>query len=190
MLIISQNLSNYDLSLPVDSVFRINLAWINNLDDLKNLLIKHSKHKIFLDLPINRTKPPNNTYSLNDLIPILQSNSNIKYFAISNVNSKQDLEPFLKTIPTSIFIVPKIESTIGINNIQEITDELKYDKKIIMLDHDDLYSSLARLNEPSSNFKNYINSLIEFCKNNNIILLRTVGVIFSDDEERTTQYIK
>ena len=44
--------------------------------------------------------------------------------------------------------MPKIENMMGINNIQEIIDELKYEKKIIMLDHDDLYSSLARLNEP------------------------------------------
>ena len=86
--------------------------------------------------------------------------------------------------------MPKIENMMGINNIQEIIDELKYEKKIIMLDHDDLYSSLARLNEPSSNFKIYINTLIDFCKNNDVTLLRTVGVVFSDDEERTTQYIK
>ena len=78
----------------------------------------------------------------------------------------------------------------GIINIKEITDELKYDKKVIMLDHDDLYSSLARSNESISNFKNYINQLIDFCKNNDVTLLRTVGVIFSDDEERTTQYVK
>ena len=190
MLIISQNLSNYDISIPDDSVFRINLAWINNLDELKILLTKHSNHKIFLDLPINRTKPPNNTYTLNDLIPILQSNSNVKYIAISNVNSKKDLEKFIKIIPSSITIVPKIESAPGINKIKEITDELKYDKKVIMLDHDDLYSSLTRSNEPTSNFKNYINQLIDFCNNNDIVLLRTVGVIFSDDEKRTTQYIK
>lgn len=190
MLIISQNLSNYEISLPPDCVYRINLAWINDLSELNTLLNKHSNHKIFLDLPINRTKPPNNKYTLNDLIPILQSNPNVKYFAISNVNSKKDLDQFQKIIPSSISIVPKIESAVGIKNIKEITDELKYEKKIIMLDHDDLYSSLTRSNEPTSNFKNYINELIDFCKNNNIILLRTVGVIFSDDEERTTQYIK
>ena len=190
MLIISQNLSKYDISLPTDSIYRINLAWINNLDELKTLLAKYFNHKIFLDLPINRTKPPNNTYTLNDLIPILQSSPNVKYLAISNVNSKKDLEEFLKIVPTSISIVPKIESAMGINNIKEITDELKYDKKVIMLDHDDLYSSLARSNESISNFKNYINQLIDFCKNNDVTLLRTVGVIFSDDEERTTQYVK
>ena len=111
MLIISQNLSNYDISIPDDSVFRINLAWINNLDELKILLTKHSNHKIFLDLPINRTKPPNNTYTLNDLIPILQSNSNVKYIAISNVNSKKDLEKFnFKSHPTEIIASLKMKT--------------------------------------------------------------------------------
>ena len=59
-----------------------------------------------------------------------------------------------------------------------------------MLDHDDLFSSLVRNNEPESKFKEYVRKLIEFCNENNIILLRTVGVIFSDDEKRITQYIK
>jgi len=190
MLIISQNLSNYEISLPDDSLYRINLAWINNLDELITLLNKHSNHKIFLDLPINRTKPPNNSYSLNDLVPILNSHSNIRYLAISNVNSKNDLNPFISVLSKSISIVPKIESAEGISNIKEITDALDYDEKVIMLDHDDLYSSLAHSNESTSNFKNYINKLIKFCNENNIILLRTIGVIFSDKEKRSTQYMK
>jgi len=58
-----------------------------------------------------------------------------------------------------------------------------------MLDHDDLFSTLTKLAEPPSNFKNYINELVEFCKENNITLLRTIGVIFSDEEKRITEYI-
>ena len=58
-----------------------------------------------------------------------------------------------------------------------------------MLDNDDLYSNLLKLNE-SENFKDYINSLIEFCAKNNIILLRTIGVVFSGDEKRSTQYVR
>ena len=65
MLIASQNLTNYDVNLPDDVIFRINLAWINDLDTLKNILEKHENHKIFIDLPKNRTKPPNNSYLLN-----------------------------------------------------------------------------------------------------------------------------
>lgn len=78
--------------------------------------------------------------------------------------------------------MPKIENAIGISNIKEITDRLPR-KKIIMLDHDDLYSSLVKSNK-SSSFKEYVNNLIDFCNENNIILLRTKGVIFGDDEGR------
>lgn len=190
MLIISQNLSNYTLDIPSNAVFRINLAWINNLSELEILLTKHDDRDIFLDLPINRTKPPNNSYSLDELIPIINSHQNVKYFAISNVNSKEDLLPYLSKLSNSISLVPKIESSEGIKNISEITDVLNYDQKVIMLDHDDLYSSLIKKNELPSNFKNYVNELIKFCKTNKILLLRTVGVIFSDDEERSTQYMK
>ena len=59
-----------------------------------------------------------------------------------------------------------------------------------MLDHDDLYSSLIKQNESPLKFKDYINNLINFCTTNNVTLLRTIGVVFSDDEKRVTQYIK
>jgi len=36
----------------------------------------------------------------------------------------------------------------------------------------------------------YIKDLITFCEESNIVLLRTVGVVFSDREKRTTQYLK
>ena len=85
VIILSQNLTNFDFILPPDSIFRINLAWINSIKELDFLLKKHREHKIFLDLPIGRTKPPNNKYSFEDLIPLLNFNKNIQYFAISNV---------------------------------------------------------------------------------------------------------
>ena len=34
MLIVSQNLSNYDMNIPEDAIFRINLAWVNNIEEL------------------------------------------------------------------------------------------------------------------------------------------------------------
>ena len=73
MRIFSQNLTNYDISVPEGAIFRINLAWINSLDELRVLLKKHASSKIFLDLPMGRTKPPNNKYSFDDLITILIS---------------------------------------------------------------------------------------------------------------------
>jgi len=187
--IFSQNLLNYGIPVPNDSILRINLAWINTLDELKTILEKHANSKIFLDLPIGRTKPPNNKYSFDDLITILVSNKNIRYFAISNVKSADDLIKFIDKIPESVSLVPKIESPEGVLNIENITSILG-DEKIIMLDHDDLFSNLIKKNQNPEKFKEYITNLTEFCQKNNVTMLRTVGVIFSDEEKRITQYMK
>jgi len=189
MLIASQNLTNYGVPVPENTVFRINLAWTNSLDELKNLLQKHKERNIFVDLPIHRTKPPNNKYTLEDIIPIFESNKNVKYLAISNVESSDDLKTYLQLLPSSITLVPKIESPTGVNNISNIMDSIPSEKKIVMLDHDDLYSSMLKNKEPSTNFVIYVNNLVEYCTKNNIVLLRTIGVIFSDEEKRVTEYI-
>ena len=190
LLIISQNVFSYDLSLPKDAILRINLAWCNNLDYLKSVLDTHKEFVFFIDLPISRIKPPNNKYSLEDLIPIIESHKQIRYFAVSNVESKNDLQPFLEKLPDYINIVPKIESPNAVLNIKEICDSLKTEKKIVMLDHDDLFSSIIHSNEDKNSFQECIKMLIDFCEENDISLLRTVGVIFSDDEKRVTQYEK
>ena len=188
MLIVSQNMMNYDVSLPENTIFRINLAWINDLETLKNILHKHEKHKIFIDLPKNRTKPPNNRYSKEEIKPILESYENIKYFAISNVDSAEYLTEYLDYVPKNVTIVPKIESPLGVKNIEEISNLLG-DEKIVMLDHDDLYSSMLKKNDDPKNFQVYIQSLIDFCDENGVTLLRTVGVMFADSEKRNTEYV-
>ena len=190
LLLISQNVFSYDLSLPKDAILRINLAWCNNLDYLKSVLDTHKEFVFFIDLPISRIKPPNNKYSLEDLIPIIESHKQIRYFAVSNVESKNDLQPFLEKLPDYINIVPKIESPNAVLNIKEICDSLKTEKKIVMLDHDDLFSSIIHSNEDKNSFQECIKMLIDFCEENDISLLRTVGVMFSDDEKRVTQYEK
>ena len=188
MLIVSQNMTNYDVTLPKDTIFRINLAWINDLGNLKNILEKHKKHKIFIDLPKNRTKPPNNRYSLEEIKPILESYDNIKYFAISNVDSAEYLAEYLDYVPKNIVVVPKIESSLGVKNIEEIS-KLLGDDKIVMLDHDDLYSSILKNGDDPKNFQVYIQTLINFCNQNNVTLLRTVGVMFADTEKRVSDYV-
>ena len=190
LLVISQNVFSYDLSLPKDAILRINLAWCNSLEELEGKLAKNKKSEFFIDLPIGRIKPPNNSYSLDDMIPIIEANPRITYFAVSNVENKSDLQPFLEKLPDYINIVPKIESPRAVENIKEICDSLKTEKKIVMLDHNDLFSSIIYNNEDKNNFQKYIKKLIDFCEENNISLLRTVGVVFSDDEKRTTQYEK
>ena len=189
MRIFSQNIINDGIPVRENSILRINLAWVNSIEELEIILQKNNNSDIFLDLPVGRTKPPNNKYSFEDIVLILKKNENIKYFAISNVNSADNIRELIEKIPKHVSLVPKIESPDGVKNIEEIT-KLLGDKKIIMLDHDDLYSNLIKKNEEPEKFKEYISNLTNFCQKNNIIMLRTIGVIFSDEETRITQYSK
>ena len=189
MRIISQNVTNYGIEVSKDTIFRINLAWCSSIDELKVMLQKHSNNKIFLDLPIKRIKTPNNRYTLDDLIPIISSHKQIKYFAVSNVESSDDLKYFIKKLPQNIILVPKIESPTAIKNISDIVNALPANEKILMLDHDDLFSAIIKSNEPVDVFKKYIQQLMDYCNSNKITLLRTIGVIFSDEEKRISEYI-
>ena len=36
------------------------------------------------------------------MIPIIESNSNVKYFAVSNVETKKDLEEFIQILPKKV----------------------------------------------------------------------------------------
>ena len=114
MLIVSQNLLGYPVSLPKDVVLRVNLAWINNLEMLQDILKSHPSRRIFLDLPVRRTKPPNNHYNFEDLKYFFDEFENIEFLAISNVDSVEDLEFFCSIVPENVNLVPKIESETGI----------------------------------------------------------------------------
>ena len=188
--IISQNIINYGIEVPDNTILRINLAWCSSVKQLRNILEGHKNNSIFIDLPIKRIKPPNNKYTLNDLISVISSYNQIKYFAISNVESANDLEDYIQKIPPNIILVPKIESTIAIQNVSEIVNAIPTDEKILMLDHDDLFSKIIKNNESIDSFQNYIQKLSDYCSSNKIILLRTIGVIFSDEEKRISEYIK
>ena len=188
--IISQNIINYGIEVPDNTILRINLAWCSSVKQLRNILEGHKNNSIFIDLPIKRIKPPNNKYTLNDLISVISSYNQIKYFAISNVESANDLEDYIQKIPPNIILVPKIESPIAIQNISEIVNAIPTDEKVLMLDHDDLFSKIIKNNESIDSFQNYIQKLSDYCNSNKIILLRTIGVIFSDEEKRISDYIK
>jgi len=190
MIILSQNLTNYNLPIPDDVIFRVNLAWCDSIEDLNKILKKHENTPIFLDLPIKRIKPPNNKYNIEDLIPVINSHKQIRYFAISNVESGDDLKEYVEIMPENLTIIPKIESIKAIKNLESIFSTLSNGKKIFMLDHDDLFSNIIKNNESELNFKDYIKTLNEFCEKKGVKLLRTVGVVFNDDEKRVSQYVK
>ena len=146
MIVSSQNLANHALNLPEDTIFRINMAWCDSIEQFENILNKHKNNYFFVDLPINRVKPPSNKYTIEDLIPIIKSHANIRYFAISNVESSNDLKKYVDILPDHITIVPKIESPAAVENIQDIVDALP-SEKFLMLDHDDLFSSFILMNK-------------------------------------------
>jgi len=189
MRIISQNVTNFGIEVSKDTIFRINLAWCSSVKQLRDILDAHKNNSIFLDLPIKRIKPPNNKYTLDDLIPVISSYNQIKYFAISNVESPDDLEDYIQKIPANIILVPKIESPTAIQNISEIVNAIPTDEKVLMLDHDDLFSAIIKNNESIDVFKKYIQQLTDYCNSNKITLLRTIGVIFSDEEKRISGYM-
>ncbi len=176
MLLISQNLAKYDMVFPEETIFRINLAWVNNIQELIDILKKHENHPLFLDLPVGRLKPPDNKYTLEDLITILRSYEQIKYFAVSNVTSSNDISKYIELLPKNIIIVPKIENPSSIDNISEKINSLlenldKFKKQIKEIRSKTVYN-IGR--------SRYVKKLVDFCKKNNITLLRARGIIFSD----------
>ena len=122
-------------------------------------------------------------------MPIIESHDNIKYLAISNVDSADDISNLAKIIPKHVTIIPKIESRPGIKNIAEIVDVLGKEK-IVMLDHDDLYSEILRNHGNQEEFIKCLENLTVFCDKHNVMLLRTIGVLFADSEKRISEYVK
>jgi len=44
VLIISQNVKNYGIPFPDGTIFRINLAWVNSISELNQLLEKNREN--------------------------------------------------------------------------------------------------------------------------------------------------
>lgn len=181
LLISSHVLDCGEIQLPERAVIRVNLAWLAGYK-MACMKLKNIKHDIFLDNPIDRVKPPSNKYSMSDIKDLMNKFPNIKYLAVSNVESGEDLMHFNIMIPPHVNIVPKIETIQGVDYISHIAKFMCNKKNYIMLDHDDLCSDLIRHGiDPALMYTGYINSLIKFCKANNINLLRTQGVVFSTE---------
>jgi len=183
LLISSHVLSCGEIPLPKETVIRVNLAWLAGYE-MACTKLEQIKHDIFLDNPVDRVKPPSNKYSMSQILDLINRFPNIKYLAVSNVESGKDLTNSNYLIPYRINIVPKIETIKGIKNIHNIAlfmDGIE-EKDYIMLDHDDLCSDIIRHGlDPAIMYTDYINPLMDFCNTNNINLLRTQGVVFSTE---------
>lgn len=178
MKLISRHLIDEGFPIPEDAVVRINTAWEPSLEILCKQ-IEETKHDIFIDVSAARKKPPHYRYSVAQLLFIFNTYENVKYCAISNVETVDDVMYALWKLPERVTVVPKIESIAGINNIQEITNALR-EPKIIMLDVEDLYTDiLAKSIAGDYLYTGFVNPLLRKCQELNVEVLKINGVVFS-----------
>jgi hypothetical protein len=179
MLVISQHARLAHIPIPRDAVLRVNVAWVKNNEDLTNLL-NGIRHDVFLDFPEGRKKPPTPVLKFLDLLEAMRRFNVIKYFALSNVQHPETIDKMLKLIPSTIEIVPKIESLIGVKNLGKIVARLPYPKRYIMLDKEDLYTDLKSNN---SKLEKCVRGVRQQCKRRHVEVLELAGVIFLTHEE-------
>lgn len=176
--VVSQNLTKSVLQLPDHAILRINLAWHKDLDSVKTMIMEYGNSDIFLDIPIARKKPPNHNHVLDDIVAMANVFSNVKYVAISNVESGQSIRYYCDKFKAKI--VPKIETLKGTIQLSDILDAMNYKPQIVMLDHEDLFSNLIHLKKEDA-YLDIINKLADECRARNVHLLRAKGIIFSDE---------
>lgn len=163
MLVISNNLIG-KMPIEEDTIIRINLAWVDY--EAAQAIISSSKHKIYLDYPDGRKKPPRGKISLTEAIQ-LSDNPNVKYFAVSNCEDVWKLKGIINELPKHIEFVPKIETEIGVNNMSDME---AIGIKTFMLDKEDLYTDVK------GDVDKY-NKLVEQARTHNGVI-ELQGVVF------------
>ena len=163
-MIISNNMVG-KMPIEKDTIIRINLAWIKSYEEAVEV-ITSCKNEIYLDYPQGRTKPPVPVITLDEAIE-LSKFDNIKYFAVSNIETVEQIDAIRNRLG-DIEFVPKIETKKGVLNLDEIIDA---GIKTIMLDKEDLYTDV---NANQDEF----NELVEIARSKDIKVLELKGVIF------------
>jgi len=174
MFLISNHIliCNPDIKLPKDTVVRINCAWVENTQELKNFIDK-CEYPIFLDYPSNRIKPPQPTISIETAIGIANRYAKIEYFSYSNASDIHEALEIWHEVDKKI--VPKIEDIKGVVSLRGLVEALKTD--MIMIDKEDLFTNC-------NNIELYLfalDNIRDTCKELNIKALELYGVIFSHD---------
>ena len=142
MLVISNNCEEIGVLFPENAVIRINTAWVNTIDALRNNLdcFRKLKKQIYLDYPLGRRKPPTPKMTWEELLPIVcEYQDVVKYFAWSNAEKVEELEFARMKLPEKIMLVPKIETLLGVLHLEDIVKASK--TKLIMIDKEDLASA-------------------------------------------------
>ena len=171
MLLLSNNLRG-KIQFPKDAVVRVNSAWVKTEKDLQEILTKNYDRDVFLDFPSGRTKPPQPTLTLMQLLQAIRLNKNVKYFAVSNAEDEEQLEN-IKHLIGEVELVPKIETIVGVGNIRKIVKASGC--KIVMLDVEDLY---VDCDADTKIYESKYNQLYVKCKELGVKVIRLCGVAF------------
>lgn len=172
MLVISNNLRG-KIPIPRDAVIRVNVAWLRNKRELKNVIESNRARIIFLDFPNGRLKPPRPKLKFNDILLVMKKYKKINFFAVSNAGDPAHVARIRKVIPGYVKLVPKIETIRGVNNIKELFRESQSD--VFMLDKEDLYLSVSA---DTNLYNKLVTRTRNSCRKLNITLLELQGVIF------------
>ena len=173
MILISNHLTQLpEFKQLKDVVVRINMAHVKDTKELEKFI--SVPYDIFLDYPKGRTKPPTPNLHIPDALKMMQKYKNIKYFAVSNIQTNSETNMIIDTIPTHVSFVPKIETWMGVVKLDKIlkNNPIKY----IMLDAEDLYTNVYNDQEMFLSLKNRARKT---CNNNNVTMLELYGVVFN-----------
>jgi len=174
MIIVSNNLQKY-MALPNDSVIRINMAWVNTVEELEQILKTNEDKDVFLDYPQGRTKPPTPVIAMETAYDLCAKWKNVKYFAVSNIEKVSIVKEIQAKLPPTVQFVPKIETKMGIKRLGEIIYDCGI--KMLMLDKEDLYLNVKKDNDE---FFKCVQHVRDICEGLNVSVLELEGVVFSE----------
>ena len=173
MLLISNHLTQLDQFKKLKNVvIRINMAHVKDSKQLEEFV--NVPYDIFLDYPKGRSKPPLPSSNLDEAIAFTRKYSNIKYFAISNIEEIAEVDLICEMLPKEVSFVPKIETLKGVLNLNKLFDTGKI--KHIMLDAEDLYTNIQNDVELFINLKERVRRV---CKDYKVECLELYGVVFN-----------
>jgi len=169
-------LSNHLLTLPEfqnvkNVVVRINMAHVKDKTELDKFV--NVGKDIFLDYPKGRSKPPRPTLHVPDALEMMAKYPNIKYFAVSNIETPSEVNMIASVLPEHVNFCPKIETVKGVVGLEKIfqTGHVKH----IMLDAEDLYTDTQNDVELFLQLKERVR---ETCKQYDVECLELYGVVF------------
>lgn len=174
MLLISNNIQKY-FDLPETAVIRVNMAWVQNIEELEVILneLENQKRSVFLDFPQGRNKPPKPVLNFQDAYHFCNTFSCINYFAVSNVELVENVKEIQQNLNKRIQFVPKIETLEGVKQFGRLIYEC--DLRVVMIDKEDLYLDVKKDN---AEFFKCVNFLRSISKSLNVKLLELEGVFF------------